>query len=113
VTTAIGLARLSVDTDESTSIARQRQAIRSYCDAQGWELLAIAEDVDVSGKTPVLDRPEAGKLLRAGGYQKVVFLKLDRCSRNVVDFRTFAQWCDDSLLAADSALASATARARR
>jgi hypothetical protein len=30
VTTAIGLARLSADTDESTSIARQRQAVTDY-----------------------------------------------------------------------------------
>ena len=95
MTTAIGLARLSVDTDESTSIARQRQAITDYCKAQGWDLLGIAEDVDVSGKTPVLDRPEAGNLLRAGGFQRVVFLKLDRCSRSVVEFRQFASWCED------------------
>jgi hypothetical protein len=30
VTTSIGLARLSVDTDGSTSIARQRQAVTDY-----------------------------------------------------------------------------------
>lgn len=94
MTTAIGLARLSVDTDESTSIARQRQAITDYCRAQGWDLLGIAEDVDVSGKTPVLDRPEAGKLLRSARADRVVFLKLDRCSRNVVEFRQFASWCE-------------------
>lgn len=95
MTTAIGLARLSVDSDESTSIARQRQAITDYCRAQGWELLGIAEDVDVSGKTPVLDRPEAGKLLRSAHADRVVILKLDRVSRSVVGFWEFAEWLDE------------------
>lgn len=52
----LGGARLSHDTDESTSIARQREQIDLNCKARGDTLVHIAEDTDVSGAVAPADR---------------------------------------------------------
>ncbi|MFI8086876.1 recombinase family protein [Streptomyces sp. NPDC086080] len=59
----IGYARISRATDESTSIERQRELIRTTCQARGWALAEIVEDVDVSATKSRDDHVVAGPLL--------------------------------------------------
>lgn len=96
---AVGYIRLSSyrgDADPSTSPARQREACEGYCQAQGWQLVeVIDDDLDESGsdKGLRLDRPGLKKVrqtLRDGRADVVIFSRLDRLARNVIDFRAFA-----------------------
>lgn len=94
---AVVYVRLSVyrgETDPTTSPARQREVSEAYCRAKGWEVLEVVEDLDVSGsdKGMRLDRPglrRVRELLPSVGI--VIFAKLDRLARSVVDFRAFAE----------------------
>ncbi|MEU5853050.1 recombinase family protein [Saccharopolyspora shandongensis] len=40
--------RLSRDTDESTSPQRQRDACKALCEARGWSVVVVEEDIDVA-----------------------------------------------------------------
>ncbi|WP_231935233.1 recombinase family protein [Micromonospora viridifaciens] len=98
MTTAIIYIRLSShrgDLDPSTSPARQEEACRAYCTAKGWAVHPhVVRDLDVSGsdKGLRLDRPGLGEIReRWGEVDVVIFAKLDRLARNVVDFRAFAE----------------------
>ncbi|MEU1841897.1 recombinase family protein [Micromonospora chersina] len=97
MTTAIIYVRLSShrgDLDPSTSPARQEEAARAYCAAKGWNVHPhVVRDLDVSGsdKGLRLDRPGLGEIReRWGEVDVVIFAKIDRLARNVVDFRAFA-----------------------
>jgi site-specific DNA recombinase len=83
---AFGYVRLSKEDRDSTSPQRQRERIERLCRERGWELVEIFEDIDVSAfngkRRPGFDRmmrrlPEAGA---------IVFWRLDRLSRSVLDF---------------------------
>jgi site-specific DNA recombinase len=79
--------------DPSTSPVRQREACQAYADAQGWELVEVFEDLDVSaGEDGLrLDRPGLVQIReRFADLDVVIFLKIDRLARSVVDFSTFA-----------------------
>ncbi|PZE71624.1 recombinase family protein [Curtobacterium sp. MCBD17_019] len=85
----IGYARLSRATEESTSIARQRQAIQDTARQRGWELVRIETDNDVSATRTRLDRPGLNAVrdaIAAGDADAVLVWKLDRIARSVVDF---------------------------
>src|SRR4051812_6141994 len=93
---AIIYVRLSVfrgEDDPTTSPKRQEQICRDYCAAKGWNVLDVISDLDVSGsdKGLRLDRPGLAEIrTRWAETDIVIFSKLDRMARNVVDFRTFA-----------------------
>ena len=74
--------------DQSDSLELQESKCRSYCDSQGYEVVKVFSDKNVSGKTKVYERPQ-GKLLKSGLLNKkfdhIVTLKLDRLSRSMVD----------------------------
>ncbi|MER7440465.1 recombinase family protein [Micromonospora avicenniae] len=98
MTTAIIYVRLSShrgDLDPSTSPARQEEACRAYCAAKGWTVHPhVVRDLDVSGsdKGLRLDRPGLGEIRgRWSEVDVVIFAKIDRLARNVVDFRAFAE----------------------
>lgn len=86
----IGYARLSRDTDASTSIERQREAIHHLALARGLNVVDIVEDVDVSATRIKLDdRPGMSALrarVAAGEASAVVVHRLDRLARNVMDY---------------------------
>lgn len=87
----IGYVRISRDTDDSTSVARQREVIESTARARGWELVGIAEDVDVSATKARLDRPGLSHVRREiaqGRADAVLCWRLDRLARSVVDMGT-------------------------
>ncbi|MDT0532631.1 recombinase family protein [Micromonospora sp. DSM 115977] len=82
------------DIDPSTSPARQEEICRAYCLAKGWDVHPyVVRDLDVSGsdKGLRLDRPGLREIReRWPDVDVVIFAKLDRLARNVVDFRAFA-----------------------
>ena len=87
------LSRYRGAEDPSTSPERQREAGRAYCEAQGWEVVEIVEDLDVSaGEDGLrLDRPGIQRLRALfGSIDRIVFLKIDRLARSVADFSALA-----------------------
>jgi DNA invertase Pin-like site-specific DNA recombinase len=95
---AVGYARLSNLTDETTSPARQRAAIEAKCAAKGWHLVEVVEDLDVSASKARtrLDRPDLDRvraMVAAKEADVVVVWKLDRLARSVVALSTLsAEW---------------------
>jgi site-specific DNA recombinase len=87
--------RLSVhrgEADPSLSPQRQEEVCRAYCLAKGWDVGEVVRDLDVSGsdKGLRLDRPGLHELRSMfGRIDVIVFAKLDRLARNVIDFRAF------------------------
>lgn len=93
----LGRLRLSVATDESTSIARQREAITAWAAASGGTVVGWAEDSDVSGSVDPFDTPQLGNWLnnRAPEFDVIVAWKLDRLSRNSIKLNKLFGWCLD------------------
>jgi site-specific DNA recombinase len=95
----LGSARLSHDTDESTSIARQREQIDLTCKARGDILIHITEDTDVSGAVAPADRAGLGPWLtdpaRIAQWDGLMVSKLDRLTRSLRDFDDLRMWCDE------------------
>jgi DNA invertase Pin-like site-specific DNA recombinase len=86
--------------DPSTSPQRQEQSCRAQIEAKGWTLATgvgdagIIRDLDVTGsdKGLRLNRPGLETIRRHWpDVDVVVFAKLDRLARNVIDFRAFAE----------------------
>jgi DNA invertase Pin-like site-specific DNA recombinase len=72
----------------------QEDACRAYAEAQGWEVVETVRDLDVSGsdKGLRLGRPGLSRIRKLwGSIDVVIFLKIDRLARNVVDFTAFAE----------------------
>ncbi|MET8339293.1 recombinase family protein [Streptosporangium canum] len=79
--------RLSRETDESTSPERQLAECREYCKRHGWEIVIVEEDIDVSGFSGGLARRGLKRIMaRFEEIDVVVFFKIDRLSRSLVDF---------------------------
>ena len=89
--------RLSHDTDESTSIARQREQIGYWIKMQNDARLAKeAEDTDVSGNVSPFDRAGLWPYFRPpliSTWDTLVVAKLDRLTRSVADFAELMKWC--------------------
>lgn len=95
----LGAARLSHDTDESTSIERQGEGIEGTTRARGDVLVHIAEDTDVSGAVSPFDRDGLGPWLAeplVGQWDVLMVAKLDRISRSLIDFANLLTWCQDN-----------------
>ncbi len=96
-TRVVGYVRLSRESADSTSVARQRQIIETHAKRQGWELVETIDDVDVSASKRRLDRPGLARvrgLIASGKADAVLVWRLDRLARSVVDFGTLL---DDGL----------------
>lgn len=102
-TTAAIYVRLSIETDSSTSPARQREACELFAKARGWTVTGVFEDVDVSASKSRLSRPGLDAL-RASGADVWLVWKLDRLARRVLDL---AQLVDEAE-ASGAAIVSAT-----
>ena len=86
---AAGYIRVSTEEQarEGYGLAAQEQAVRAYCQAQGWELVEVYADAGRSGSS-TRDREALAKLLEEaqnGALERVVFWKLDRLARNLRD----------------------------
>lgn len=94
----LGVIRLSDFKDESTSPQRQREIITNEAGKRGGRIVAWAEDLDVSAsKVSPFNRPELGKWLGPEGeneWDEMIFWRLDRVTRSVIDFANLIDWCD-------------------
>ena len=84
VRTAVGYVRISKETEASTSPERQRADIERLCASRGWDLVAVEEDLDISG-TSLDGRPGLERAITSGADALVVY-RLDRMSRSAADF---------------------------
>jgi DNA invertase Pin-like site-specific DNA recombinase len=101
VARVLGVVRLSREREESTSVARQRQYIETWCDQNGHVLVGVAEDIEVSGGTAPWDRPQLGGWLpetiggtaRTAEWDVLCAWRLDRISRRVLHLSALIDWC--------------------
>ncbi|MGY4869798.1 recombinase family protein [Mycolicibacterium elephantis] len=93
----LGRLRLSVASDESTSIERQRELVTAWAESNGHNVIGWAEDVDVSGSVDPFDTPQLGDWLnnRADEFDVIATWKLDRLSRNSIKLNKLFGWCLD------------------
>lgn len=79
-------ARLSRSTEESTSIERQVKSCRSLAESRGYTVVLVSDvDVDISGGR--LSRPGLDEIRsRWSEIDVLIFFKLDRLSRSLLDF---------------------------
>ena len=78
-------ARQSIDKKDSVSIETQVDECKKFCDAS--KTIEVYEDKGFSGKNT--NRPQLQKLItdiNLGKIEKVFVYKLDRISRNIIDF---------------------------
>jgi site-specific DNA recombinase len=90
--------RLSRVTDATTSPERQLKACRELCDQRGYDVVGVAEDLDVSaGSTSPFDRPQIGDWLnnRLGEFDVVVFFRADRIVRRLFDLADLIRWSQE------------------
>lgn len=97
---ALGIARISNLTDESTSIERQDESITFTVKGRGDTLVSIAHDTDVSGSVSPFDREGLGPWLtdpaKICQWDYLIFTKVDRLTRSLRDFDDIVQWCDQN-----------------
>jgi site-specific DNA recombinase len=92
--------RVSTDkqAEEGFSLEAQRQRLTSYCAAMGWAVCddtSIYVDAGLSAKTT--DRPAFLRMLqdaKAGKFQRVVSVALDRLARSTRDFLAIVDTLD-------------------
>ncbi|PPJ18436.1 recombinase family protein [Nocardia nova] len=91
---ALIAVRLSRVTDATTSPERQIATCRELCEGRGYEVVGIAEDLDVSaGKTSPFDRPQLGRWLTTPAeYDVIVFFRVDRIVRRLFDLADLIRW---------------------
>jgi DNA invertase Pin-like site-specific DNA recombinase len=85
---AVGVVRQSSGRGkaEGASLADQERRIREHCKREGWKLLAVYHEQDVSGGRPLAKRPgmlEAVEAVEAGKADVVVAAYFDRLVRSV------------------------------
>jgi DNA invertase Pin-like site-specific DNA recombinase len=82
------LAYLRASTDKQTESPDTQLGIcETYCRRQGLAAPVVYSDVATSGGVPLAERPAGARLLRdAGRGDHVIVARLDRLSRNFLDF---------------------------
>lgn len=103
---ALIVVRLSRVTDATTSPERQLQACRELCAQRGYEVVGIAEDLDVSAAaTSPFNRPQLGDWLtnRLGEFDVLVFYRMDRIVRRLLDLADLIRWCQEHSVSVVSA----------
>ncbi|VEG58152.1 phague integrase [Mycolicibacterium aurum] len=103
---ALIVVRLSRVTDVTTSPERQLQTCRELCAQRGYEVVGVAEDLDVSaGSTAPFDRPQLGNWLenRRGEFDVLVVFRMDRIVRRLLDLADLIRWCQGHSVALVSA----------
>lgn len=100
---AVAYIRVST-TDQKLSPAAQRERIRAFCDAKGWDLVKRYRDIGITGRSK--DRPELQKALRFACRHKavVVVYSLSRLTRSAAHAESICQRIEKS----GAALASCT-----
>lgn len=81
---AVLYLRLSVTTDESTSIVRQEKDLRDLAAREGWEIVKVLTDDGLSGGKRRAKADYALEMLREGAADIIAVWKFDRWSRQGV-----------------------------
>lgn len=90
--------RISNETDASTSLERQLQDCMAYVAERqhlGWQVVGVAKDAHISAtKSHPFERPQLGEWLnnRAPEFDLLLFWKMDRFVRKVVDMQDMIKW---------------------
>jgi DNA invertase Pin-like site-specific DNA recombinase len=113
---AFGYVRISKLDADTTSPQRQRQAVKRFCEGQGWELVRTFEDLDLSAYKRGVRRPGLEAMLgRLGEADRVVFWRLDRLARSVVEFARIRETCEKAgveLVSTDQQIDTSSAMGR-
>ncbi|MDX3617569.1 recombinase family protein [Streptomyces europaeiscabiei] len=91
---ALLAARISIDTDESTSITRQLEKLHTWAEGLGRAVAGVVEDRSVSGAVDLPERPSMGPWLTEEGREKWDVLAVatqDRLSRDDLHFMAFVK----------------------
>lgn len=94
VQNAVLYVRISELTDASTSPERQLQDARDYAARNGLDVVAELEDLDVSGRRGIEQRPgltEALELIEDGRAAFLIVARLDRLARSIITFHEAVQ----------------------
>ena len=93
----VRLSSYSGEADTTTSPERQEESCRQYAASKDWEVVGVVRDLDVSGsdKGLRLNRPGL-KEVRAQWHEAdvLLFSKIDRLARNVLDWSKFREEAD-------------------
>ncbi|SUA76864.1 Resolvase, N terminal domain [Nocardia otitidiscaviarum] len=104
---ALIVIRLSKVTDATTSPERQLAECRAICEKRGYEVVGVAEDLDVSGAVDPFDRKKRphlarwlhGEHLDDNGepvpFEVIVVYRVDRLTRSVRHLQKLVAWADD------------------
>ena len=90
---------MSRSSEESTSVERQRELIENWAKTNNHEIVAWAEDVDVSGAVSPFDTPALGPYLKepaSNEWDILVAWKLDRLARNSININKLFAWITDN-----------------
>src|SRR5699024_1309074 len=89
-------ARLSQESDRSTSVERQLERGRAWATLKGGSVVGEAVDVDVSGDIDPWEREGLGPWLRRPDeFDALVYMKIDRMSRSTRDFASLLLWAEE------------------
>lgn len=93
----LGRLRISRDTEASTAMERQREAIERWAQMMGHEVIGWAEDRDVSRSVSPFKTPGLGPWLndRTGEWDILVSWKLDRLGSGLKDMVELFAFCED------------------
>lgn len=93
-------ARLSNDTDESTSVERQHEQNGTMASLKDIDLIASLTDNDVSGAISPFHREYLGPWLtdpeKIRQWDVLIIAKLDRLTRSLKDFIALVEWCEEN-----------------
>ena len=87
-------ARYSTDRQRETSIADQRRVCEARIATEGWQLVAVHADQEISGSSTVGSRPGGAALLAdalAGRFDLLLLEGRDRLSRDLVEQETIVR----------------------
>ncbi len=98
---ALIVTRLSRVTEATTSPERQLEECRDYCERRGWEVVSVAEDLDVSGSVDPFDRKKRPNLARwlageAEQFDVIVAYRVDRLTRSIRQLQKLVNWAEDN-----------------
>ncbi|WP_190821943.1 recombinase family protein [Saccharopolyspora pogona] len=94
---ALVVTRLSNLTDATTSPERQLDVCKRLCADRGWEVVDVAQDLDVSASaTSPFERPELKKrLAQPERFDVIVFWRVDRLVRRVTHLAQMIDWAEE------------------